>query len=148
MATTRLPPDFKEFLRLLISNEVEYLVIGGYAVNYYGYARATADLDIWIAVNPTNAKRIARVLREFGFRDAKPDLFLSPDKIIRMGVPPVRLEILTSISGVEFDACYGHRQRVDLDGILVDLISIDDLKANKRASGRLKDRLDLDQLSS
>src|SRR5438270_5539047 len=101
MATIQLPPDFKEFLRLLNSNEVEYLVIGGYAVNYHGYARATADLDIWIGIAPKNAETVARVVREFGFAQADAAPFLEPGNIIRMGVPPVRLEILTTISGVE-----------------------------------------------
>ena len=88
MATIQLPPDFKEFLRLLNSNEVEYLVIGGYAVNYYGYARATADLDIWIGITPGNAETAARVVREFGFAQADGATFLEPGKVIRMGVPP------------------------------------------------------------
>jgi len=97
----------------LTSNEVEHLVIGGYAVNYYGYARATADLDIWIGTAPANAERAAKALREFGFAGAEPKMF-EPGKIIRMGVPPVRLEILTTISGVEFAAwlCAPEKGRV------------------------------------
>jgi predicted nucleotidyltransferase len=146
MATIQLPPDFKEFLKLLNSNDVEYLVIGGYAVNYYGFPRATADLDIWIAMHPENANRIAGVLQTFGFTQANPEAFLEPRKIIRMGVPPVRLEILTSISGVDFADCYRRRTRVELDGISVPLIHLEDLKRNKLASGRLKDRLDLENL--
>jgi predicted nucleotidyltransferase len=147
MATIQLPPDFKEFLRLLNSSEVEYLVIGGYAVNYYGYARATADLDIWISTAPENAEKAASVVREFGFVQAEAVAFLEPGKVIRMGVPPVRLKILTSISGVEFAACYARRRQVELDGVSVNLIMLDDLKRNKEASGRLKDRLDLERLS-
>lgn len=146
MATIQLPPDFKEFLRLLTSNAVEYLVIGGYAVNYYGYARATADLDIWIGVAPGNAEAVADAVRKFGFSDAKASTFLQPGKIIRMGVPPIRLEILTSISGVEFAECYPRRQQVEIDGVAVNLIQIEDLKRNKRASGRLKDLADIERL--
>jgi predicted nucleotidyltransferase len=146
MATIRLPPDFKEFLRLLNSSKVEYLVIGGYAVNYYGFSRATADLDIWIAISPENAERVAGAVREFGFAQAGAAAFLEPRKVIRMGVPPLRLEILTSISGVEFAACYARRLEVELDDTVVNLICLDDLKRNKSASGRLKDRLDLEQL--
>src|SRR5436190_238689 len=146
MATIRLPPDFKDFLRLLTSNNVEYMVIGGYAVNYYGFSRATADLDIWIAINPDNAERVVRAVREFGFTQSGPETFLEARKVVRMGVPPLRLEILTSISGVEFSDCYRRRLQVDLDGIAVNLIGLEDLKRNKEASGRLKDRLDLDQL--
>jgi hypothetical protein len=122
------------------------MVIGGYAVNYYGFPRATADLDIWIAIGQQNAQRVAQVLREFGFTQAEAEAFLEPRKIIRMGVPPVRLEILTSISGVEFAECYRRRLAVELDGVPVNLIHLDDLKRNKQASGRLKDRLDLEQL--
>src|SRR5579863_2916109 len=101
MATIQLPRDFKEFLRLLNSREVEYLVVGGYAVNYYGYARATADLDIWIGITPENAEVAASVVRAFGFSRAQGAAFLEPAKVIRMGVPPVRIEILTTISGVD-----------------------------------------------
>src|SRR5262245_18805081 len=97
---TILPPDFKEFLRLLNSNNVEYLLIGGYAVNYHGYPRATVDMDVWIAMDPQNAERVAAAVRAFGFRDTTAREFLQPHKIVRMGVPPLRLEILTTISGV------------------------------------------------
>src|SRR5271165_581874 len=122
MATIQLPPDFKEFLRLLNSNDVEYLIVGGYAVNYYGYSRATADLDIWIAIDAGNADRVARVLREFGFANTRAATFLEPAKIIRMGVPPVRVEILTSISGVEFADCYARRVTADFDGVPANVI--------------------------
>lgn len=146
MATIQLPPDFREFLRLLNSNKVEYLVIGGYAVNYYGFPRATADLDIWVAIHPVNAERLAQLLRNFGFQQASAAMFVEPHKVIRMGVPPVRLEILTNISGVDFEECYSRRLETEMDGVAVNLIHIEDLKRNKRASGRLKDQLDLEQL--
>ena len=146
MATIQLPPDFKEFLRLLNSSSVEYLVIGGYAVNYYGFARATAGLDIWIAISPDNARRITEALRGFGFTQADASLFQRTRQIIRMGVPPVRLEILTTISGVDFADCYSRRLQAELDGATVNFIQLDDLKRNKQASGRLKDRVDLEQL--
>jgi len=122
------------------------LVIGGYAVNYYGFPRATADLDIWIAVSPDNAQRITEALRGFGFPQADAALFQQERQIIRMGVPPVRLEILTTISGVDFADCYSRRLEAELDGVTVKFIQLDDLKRNKRASGRLKDRVDLEQL--
>ncbi|RIK17189.1 MAG: hypothetical protein DCC51_12710 [Anaerolineae bacterium] len=149
MATIHLPPDFKEFLRLLESNEVEYLLVGGYAVGYYGYPRATADMDIWVAANPANAGKIIAVLKEFGFDvpGLSPDLFVSEGQVIRMGVPPVRLEILTSISGVSFRECYAERLVAELDGVSITLISLKHLKINKKASGRYKDLDDLDNLS-
>ena len=89
MATIQLPPDFKEFLRLLTSSRVEYLVIGGYAVNYYGFARATADLDIWIAIDPVNAERVAEVLRQFGFLQAAAAAFLEALRLVQKCLGPV-----------------------------------------------------------
>jgi hypothetical protein len=107
MGTSLLTDDFKEFLKLLKSKQVEYLLIGGYAVGYHGYARATADINIWVAVNPVNAGKVAEVIKEFfGFNveGVTPELFLQENKIVRMGVPPFKIEILTSIPGVEFEA--------------------------------------------
>lgn len=143
-----LPNDFKEFLKLLSENEVEYLLIGGYAVGYYGYPRATNDIDVWIAVNPRNAVRVVDALISFGFDtpELNAQLFLQPNQIIRMGMPPIRIEISTSISGVQFDECYAERVETTLDGVPVALISLRHLKMNKRASGRYKDLNDLENL--
>lgn len=149
MATSLLPSDFKEFLRLLNSRKVEYLLIGGYAVGYYGYPRATADIAIWIAIKPDNAQKVAAVVREFfgiALEDATPELFLTPNKIVRMGVPPLRIEILTTISGVDFTECYAERVNDVIDGVAVNLISLRHLKLNKKASGHLKDLSDLEHL--
>ncbi|GAB4581055.1 MAG: nucleotidyl transferase AbiEii/AbiGii toxin family protein [Anaerolineales bacterium] len=148
MATIQIPPDFKEFLKLLNEYEVRYLLIGGYAVSYHGYIRATGDMDIWIAIHPENAHKIVTVLKNFGFDhpDLTAELFLQENKIVRMGVPPVRLEITTSISGVEFETCYPTRIVDQLDGVEVNLIDLENLKKNKRASGRLKDLTDLNKL--
>jgi hypothetical protein len=134
---------------LLNSRQVEYLLIGGYAVGYYGYPRATADIDIWIAINPANANKVADVIRDFFGADIKgatPELFLQENKIARMGLPPFRIEILTTISGVDFGECFAERVIDNIDGIDVNLISLKHLKANKRASGRLKDLNDLEHL--
>ena len=149
MGMTRLPPDFKDFLKLLKEHDVRYLLIGGYAVNYYGYIRATGDMDIWVAIHPDNARKIVAVLKAFGFNhpDLNADLFLQENKILRMGVPPVRLEITTSISGVEFDECYQARVMDELDGVEVNLIDLENLKKNKKASGRPKDMADFKKLS-
>jgi hypothetical protein len=148
MVTIHLPRDFKEFLRLLNAHKVEYLLIGGYAVNYHGYPRATADMDIWIAVHPANAGRVVAALKEFGFDlpDLSPELFLRPWQIIRLGVPPVRIEIATTISGVDFAECYADRVEDTLDGVPVNLIDLDHLKLNKKASGRHQDLADLEHL--
>jgi len=148
MAIVRLPPDFKEFLQLLNSHQVEYLLIGGYAVGYHGYPRATADMDIWIAIHPQNAEKAVAVLKEFGFDVPKlsVELFLKENQIIRMGVPPVKIDIATTISGVTFDECYTEQVVDILDGVEVNIISLKHLKANKKASGRLKDLTDLENL--
>ena len=145
MDTTLLPPDFREFLRSLNSNSAEYLIIGGYAVGYHGYPRPTADLDVWISNTPDNAERVLRALEEFGF--ACPiALLLQDNQVIRMGVAPLRIEVLTTIDGVRFSDCYAERVQDEIDGIQVNMISLARLKENKKATGRLKDAADLDHL--
>jgi predicted nucleotidyltransferase len=148
MAIIQLPTDFKEFLKLLNSNQVEYLLIGGYAVGYHGYPRATADMDIWIAINPENGEKIVRVLKEFGFDlpELSPDLFQQEDKVIRMGIPPMRIELITSIDGVSFTDCYKYKVEDEIDGVKANIIDLEHLKINKKASGRYKDLNDLEHL--
>ena len=106
-------------------------------------------MDIWISMDPKNTKKIVETLIEFGFGvpELTSDLFLQPDRIIRMGIPPIRLEIITTISGVEFESCYSRRKKAILDGVEVNMISLEDLKLNKKASGRYKDLDDLEHLS-
>ena len=143
-----LTDDFKEFLRLFNANRVEYLLVGGYAVGLHGYPRATIDLDVWVCATPENAERIMRALRAFGFALAalEPQLFVNPRSIVRFGTPPFRIGIMTSIDGVEFDACRRRASVFDVEGVRVPVISLDDLKTNKRAAGRNKDLADLDNL--
>ena len=148
MATIRLPTDFKEFLELLNSEQIEYLLVGGHAVGYYGYPRATGDMDIWIATHSKNAAAIVRVLEKFGFAagSISADLFLTPNKVVRIGNPPLRIDLLTSISGVDFDQCYAQRTTDVIDGVEIGLISLAHLKANKQATGRSRDMDDLEHL--
>ena len=148
MATIPLPPDFAEFLKLLNAHGVEYLLIGGYAVGYHGYVRATADMDVWIRRERRNAECVVAALREFGFgvEELTAELFLSEQKVVRMGLPPMRIEVLTSISGVLFDDCYAARVEEEWDDVKVPIISLEKLKQNKQASGRLKDLNDLEHL--
>ena len=143
-----LTDDFKEFLRLLSATGVDYLLVGGYAVGLHGYPRATIDLDIWVRATHANAERVVLALKDFGFAEPAlaPALFTSPRSIVRFGVPPFRIEVMTSIDGVEYDACRGRAVEFDLDGLRVPVISLDDLKANKKAAGRHKDLADLDNL--
>ena len=148
MAIIPLPSDFSEFLKLLSEHEVKYLLVGGYAVGYYGYVRATADMDIWIEGSEENAAHMVDVIKEFGFDvpELNAALFLNPKKIVRFGNPPMRVEIMTKIDGVNFKSCYKRREVSEWDDVTVHLISLPDLKKNKKASGRLKDLSDLDYL--
>lgn len=146
MDTMLLPPDFREFLRLLNSSNVEYLIVGGYAVGYHGYPRPTGDLDIWISNTPANAERVHRALEEFGF-DCPLAVLLQDNQVVRMGISPFRLEVLTTIDGVKFSECYRERVRGLIDGVEVTLISLPRLLQNKKASGRSKDITDLENLS-
>ncbi len=143
-----LPPDFKDFLKLLNAKNIRYLLIGGYAVGYHGYPRATNDMDIWIAIDSETALLMVEAMKEFGFDTPQltKDLFLKKDKIIRMGVVPMRIEILTSISGVNFEECYQKKIVDKIDGIQVNIINLEQLKINKKASGRHKDLDDFENL--
>lgn len=142
------PKDFKEFLRLLNSKKIEYLVVGGYAVGFHGYPRATGDLDIWIAINTKNASKMVNTLKAFGFDlpELREELFLEKEKVIRMGYPPMRLEVITSIDGVLFEPCYKNRVIADLGDLKVNFISKGDLLINKKASGRPQDLVDFNKL--
>ncbi len=148
MAMTQLPRDFKEFLKLLNEHKVEYLIVSGYAVSFHGYPRPTGDIDIWIAINEANAQRMVDVLRAFGFAlpNLSPQLFLDTNNMVRMGMPPVRIEILNEISGVQFDECFKHRDIAQVDDIAINILALDDLKQNKKASDRFKDLNDLENL--
>ncbi len=145
---TRLQADFKDFLSLLNAHRVDYLLIGGYAVAYHGYPRATVDLDVWIARTPENATRVLAALREFGFTDPAlvTGLLLEKDRIVRMGVPPFRIEIATTISGVDFESCHQRRIEASIDGVRVAVIDLASLRRNKQAAGRHKDLDDLEHL--
>ena len=145
MDTIQLPQDFREFLKSFNSKKVEYLVIGGYAVGYYGYPRPTGDLDIWISNAPDNAERAREALEEFGFY-CPIDALLKEDEVVRMGIPPFRIEVLKRIDGVNFSDCYSGRVTADVSGVEMSLISLTHLKQNKTASGRSKDVNDLENL--
>ena len=143
-----LNKDFKEFIELLNAHQIKYLVVGGYAVTIHGYPRYTNDIDIWLQVDKTNAENIIETLKDFGFSslNIKAEDFLELDKVIQLGFPPNRIDLLTSISGVEFKDCYPKRVFVEIDGLKIDFIDLDSLKINKKASGRHKDLNDLENL--
>lgn len=133
---------------MLKENEVEYLLVGGYAVGFYGYPRPTGDMDIWISRSRINAEKVVSVLEKFGFTSPEltVELFTLEKSIVRMGIPPFKLELITFIDGVEFAQCFSERVIAEIDEIEVNLISLKNLKINKKASGRLKDLNDLENL--
>ena len=143
-----LNPDFKEFIQSLNDNQARYLVVGGYAVALHGYPRYTKDIDIWIDMNPANATRIVQALQQFGFGSLglKEQDFLDAETIIQLGYPPRRIDLLTTLPGVNFDACFSARVVVDIDGVPVNFIDLENLKKNKRATGRAQDIADIENL--
>lgn len=145
----QLPPEFRKFLSSLNRHAVDYLVIGGYAVIFHGYVRTTADIDIWVAVNPENATRVEAAIRDAGFNPPwlQAELFLRRGGVFRIGVEPLRLEIVTQIDGVEFEPCHATRVEAEIDGLRVPFLNLNDLKTNKAAAGRPKDLADLDYFS-
>lgn len=143
-----LNKNFREFLRLLIDNGVRFVVVGGYAVGIHGFPRYTGDLDVFVALDSENASRLTRVFELFGFGAlglSSAD-FQQADSIIEIGREPNKIQVLTGIDGVLFAAANANRIDVDLDGLRVPFIGIDDLLKNKKASGRNKDLIDVDEL--
>lgn len=143
-----LSKDFREFIELLNLNQVKYLIVGGYALAFHGHPRYTKDMDIWILIHPENARKILATLREFGFSqlELNEEDFLTPNTIIQLGYPPNRIDILTQATGVNFSECYSKKISLEIDGLLVNFIDIENLRKNKQATGRLQDLADLEQL--
>jgi hypothetical protein len=143
-----LNQDFKEFIQSLNDNGVRYLVVGAYAVALHGYPRFTKDIDIWIESAEDNAARLMKALDEFGFGSVglKEEDFLEPEQVIRLGYAPNRIDLITSLVGVEFGRCYEMRVEVSIDEVKVNFIDVENLKKNKKAAGRLQDLADVENL--
>ena len=145
-------PDYKELLLLLNEFEVEYLIVGGYAVMKYGEPRYTKDLDVWINNSPQNSIRVVQALKKFGapieHDRIGPSTFEDKQVVYQIGIAPVRIDILTGITGVEFGAAWKRRVASTFFSVPVHFISFDDLTANKRALGRSGDLKDLRQTPS
>ena len=141
--------DFKEFIQSLNDNQVRYLVVGGYAVALHGYPRYTKDIDIWIDLSSANAARVISALKQFGFGSLglKEQDFLEEDTIIQLGNPPRRIDLLTTLPGVEFEPCFVEKVVVDMDWLPVNFIDLDNLKKNKLATGRAQDIADIENLA-
>jgi len=146
----KLQTDLKEFIGLLNSHNVDYLVIGGHAVAFHGFPRYTGDFDFFVKISDDNADALVAVLVRFGFAsiELSRETFLKRSQILQLGIPPNRIDILTSISGVEFEDAWKHRIAAHIDDLQVHFIGKEDLIRNKRASGRPKDLGDLSKLES
>jgi len=144
-----IPHDFQEFISLLNARRVRYLVVGGYAVAYHGYPRATGDLDVFIELSHRNAKAMIDVFGRFGFATTglDPAFFMAKGEVVRLGREPLKLEILNDISGVTFADCYSHRIRARIGSLGINFIDLPHLLQNKLAADRNKDRLDVENLS-
>jgi hypothetical protein len=145
----QLDLDFRDFVELFTVNDVRFLIVGGYAVAAHGLPRYTGDLDARVWVGAENASRVVRSLEAFGFSNLglSDEDFNQPDRVVQLGYPPYRIDILTSIEGVEFDGAWERRVVLDLDGIEVPFIGRDDLLTNKRVAGRPQDIADLERLT-
>jgi hypothetical protein len=144
----QISKDLREFIELLNSHDVDYLLVGGHAVAFHGWPRFTEDTDFFVRPTLDNGAKLVRVLEEFGFRspDLVPEIFTQPKKNIQLGHPPNRIDLLTWISGAEFDEAWATHDTADFDGLDVPVIGRSVLIRNKRASGRSKDLADLDHL--
>jgi hypothetical protein len=148
MALKQLPDDFREFLSFLNKNQVRYLLLGGWAVGIYGYPRATGDMDILIAVDDANLTSLLTALCQFGAPSISKKHFKEEGNVFRMGRSPIKIEILTNASGIEFEDCYSRRQIITVDDIIISLISREDLIQNKKKAARPQDLADVARLTN
>ena len=140
--------DFIDFIELLNKHDAKYMIVGAHALSFHGRPRHTGDLDIWIKPNNENAEKLVQVMKDFGFGSlglSRED-FLKEDSVTQLGYPPLRIDILNSISGVEFDEGYDSKITADIDGLTVQFINIGHFIANKKAVGRNKDLGDIEAL--
>ena len=145
-----LNEDYKEMLQCLAEEEVEFLLVGAYALAAHGYPRATMDIDVWVRPSPENAAAVLRAVQKFGaplhgltLVDLQKD-----DTVFQIGVAPRRIDILTGASGLRFDEAFQHSSPIEIEGVQLRIPSIDDLIRNKRASGRTKDLADAEALEA
>lgn len=148
MPTMQINQDFLEFIRLLNSNKVKYVIVGAYALSFYGRPRFTGDIDIFISSAPDNASRMLKVLESFGMGSlglTQKD-FETPGQIIQLGVAPRRIDILTEITGVDFDRAWVNRVEASLEGERIFYLGKEDYITNKKATGRARDLSDIEDL--
>ena len=140
--------DFREFLELLNEHEVKFIIVGGYALAFHGAPRFTGDIDVFVKPDHENAKRILNALADFGFSslDITIDDFQDQNKVIQLGLPPVRIDLITSISGVTWEEADASKEPGLFGDVSVSYIGKKQFIFNKRASGRKKDLADLESL--
>ena len=140
-----LNPDFKDILLCLKEERAEFILVGAYALAAHGLPRATGDIDIWVRSSTENARKVLRALLAFGapLSNLTEQDFISPDMVVQIGVEPCRIDILTSIDGVEFDEAWENKMSVIVDDVVVQILSKADLLKNKLAAGRDKDQGDI-----
>jgi len=138
--------DFRDFVCLLNKHEVEYLIVGAYALGYHGVPRATLDFDVYVRPTPENAAKISRALEEFGFVGLDRRDLAEPGKVVMMGRPPMRIDLLTRISGVSWETAWANKLSGTYGEEPIFIIGKNELLANKAASGRTKDLADLEAL--
>lgn len=148
-ATMRLPPEWIEFFGCLNRHSVEFVVVGAYALAANGLPRASQDIDIFVAPTQENARRISRALADFGYQalaEAATEAFALPPRMATLGVPPMRIDIMNAIDGVSFEQASTGALHALLDEEDVRFLGLAELVANKEATGRTKDRLDVELL--
>ena len=143
-----MSPDFNDLLRTFNEHEVEYLVVGAHALAAHGHVRATKDLDVWIRPDQANAEKTLAALKDYGapLHDLSGDDLMKPGTVFQIGMPPLRIDVLTSIDGVTFDDAWSDRVHVDFGSQATSVISRRHLILNKKASGRLQDLADVERL--
>lgn len=144
-----LNSDFREFVKLLTENKVKYLIVGGYAVGVHGYPRYTGDLDIWINNTYENARRVLKCVEDFGFSSYNLSVsdFTKEGNIIQLGYPPVRIDIINQVDGVNFADCFKNKKEVAADDVTLSFIGYDDLLKNKKSTSRPRDIDDIENLT-
>lgn len=141
-------PHFVEILKALRDEQVEHLVIGAHALAAHGHVRATLDIDLWVKPSIENAGRTWRALQRFRAPLSKMNVsdFAEPQVLYQIGVPPSRIDIMTSVTGLDFDAAWPNRIMVNFADVVAPVLGLDDMRKAKRAAGRLKDLADLEEL--
>ncbi|WP_461488255.1 hypothetical protein [Pontibacter sp. HJ8] len=148
LVNMELKHNFRNFINLLNTYQIEYMVAGGFAVALYGYPRYTGDIDIWINPTPQNATVLIGALQEFGYNGEQVTFedLTTPDVVTQLGYPPNRIDIATGLAGVKFAECWKNKVSIPYEDVVANFISLEDLKKNKKATARQQDLLDLQNL--